>query len=267
MSKSLDLHPYAAPFFFPGNDVGCMLVHGLTGNPGSMLWLGEHLNQQGFTVYGPRLAGHGTDVYDLMPIRWQELFYDLLAGYQLLRRSCSKVFVVGLSMGGALTLLFSSRVSVDGYVALAAPHEINNPLLPFIPVLQIFKKTLAKGVPPFDEDEFQQYVVAIQKERGEPSVGEGGYDDWALPTVYEVHKLLKEMRDGLPNLSAPGLFIHSLVDETVHYSNMEKNVAMAGSTDKRTVTLNESSHIITMHMERHIVYDEVATFIKSHTAS
>ncbi len=266
MSKPLELHPYAYPFYFPGNDTGCLLVHGLTGNPGALLWLGEHLNQQGFTVYGPRLAGHGTDVYDLLPIRWQELFYDVLAGYHMLRRSCSQVFVVGLSMGGALTLLFASHVPVDGYVALAAPHEINNPLIPLIPLLKLFRKTLAKGVPPFEEDEFQQYVVAIQKERGEPPVGEGGYDEWALPTVYEVDKMLREMRAGLPNLSAPGLFIHSLADETVPYPNMEKNVMMAGSADKCTVTLNESSHIITMHMERHIVFDEVTMFIKAHTS-
>ena len=42
--------PTAEPFFFPGNRIGCLLVHGFTGAPKEMRWMGEYLNQQGYTV-------------------------------------------------------------------------------------------------------------------------------------------------------------------------------------------------------------------------
>jgi len=44
--------PTAEPFFLPGNRVGCLLVHGFTGAPKEMRWMGEFLNQQGYTVLG-----------------------------------------------------------------------------------------------------------------------------------------------------------------------------------------------------------------------
>jgi carboxylesterase len=49
----------AEPFSFPGGDVGCLLVHGFTGNPSSMRPMGEYLSGQGFTVVGPRHESGG----------------------------------------------------------------------------------------------------------------------------------------------------------------------------------------------------------------
>ncbi|MBE9479637.1 MAG: carboxylesterase, partial [Chloroflexi bacterium] len=46
MSRILDR---GEPFFYPGNAVGCLLVHGFPGAPEEMRWLGEHLAKQGYT--------------------------------------------------------------------------------------------------------------------------------------------------------------------------------------------------------------------------
>jgi carboxylesterase len=43
------------PFFFPGNDTGCLLIHGFTGAPTEMRPLGEFLAGKGYTVLGVRL--------------------------------------------------------------------------------------------------------------------------------------------------------------------------------------------------------------------
>jgi hypothetical protein len=47
----------AEPFFFPGGPIGVLLVHGFTGSPKEMRWMGEYLAQDGFTVLGIRLPG------------------------------------------------------------------------------------------------------------------------------------------------------------------------------------------------------------------
>ena len=43
----------AEPFFLPGNGknsrIGCLLIHGFTGTPKEMRWMGEYLNKKGFS--------------------------------------------------------------------------------------------------------------------------------------------------------------------------------------------------------------------------
>ena len=50
----------AEEFFFEGNHVGVLVIHGFTGSTQSVRYLGEMFAEAGFTVYGPRLTGHGT---------------------------------------------------------------------------------------------------------------------------------------------------------------------------------------------------------------
>ena len=57
--------PTAEPFYLPGNNIGCLLVHGFTGAPKEMRWMGEFLGNQGYTVLGIRLAGHATTPEDM----------------------------------------------------------------------------------------------------------------------------------------------------------------------------------------------------------
>src|ERR687889_705116 len=54
----------AEPFRFEGNEVGVLVSHGFTGTTQSVRPLGEALAEEGFTVIGPRLEGHGTSMED-----------------------------------------------------------------------------------------------------------------------------------------------------------------------------------------------------------
>ena len=49
--------PGAEPFYFSGDRTGCLLIHGFTGTPNEMRWLGTQLSTAGHTVLGVRLAG------------------------------------------------------------------------------------------------------------------------------------------------------------------------------------------------------------------
>ena len=55
----------AEPFFYPGNETGCLLIHGFTASPQEMRGLGVHLAEQGYSVLGIRLFGHGTQENDM----------------------------------------------------------------------------------------------------------------------------------------------------------------------------------------------------------
>lgn len=60
-------HPWLDPnsFFFDGGPLGVLLIHGFTGAPPEMRPMGEYLAAKGYTVSGPRLAGHA--------ITWQQM--------------------------------------------------------------------------------------------------------------------------------------------------------------------------------------------------
>ena len=112
--------PTAEPFFLPGDDTGCLLVHGFTGTPKEMRWLGEYLNAAGRSVLGVRLAGHATSLDDMARTRWQDWLASVEDGIGLLSGVTKRIFVLGLSMGMCI---------ISGLVALrklrqAAPADL-----------------------------------------------------------------------------------------------------------------------------------------------
>ncbi|RYG65174.1 esterase, partial [bacterium] len=63
----------ADPFDLVGNDdIGVVLVHGFTGTPYEVRYLGDRLVEAGYTVRGLRLPGHGTSIADLDRTRWED---------------------------------------------------------------------------------------------------------------------------------------------------------------------------------------------------
>ncbi len=254
-----------APFYYyAGGDVGCLLVHGFTGTPLEMRWLGQHLHRQGYTVYGPRLAGHATTPHDLAHVRWREWYADVLAGYEMLRTQCRRIFVMGLSMGGALSLLLASREVVDGVVTLSAPLEIRDWRAPFLPLIGLFVKVVSKGYPPPEEDPFQQRVLAEQRRRGEEPIGHVSYREWVVPAVQQLLTLLREVRRSLPQIVAPALLIHSRADEMVPFENLHHIYAQIGSADKEMLILQNSDHCVTEDTEHPIVFETITRFVATH---
>ena len=109
--------PTAEPFFFPGNRTEVLLIHAYTSAPKEMRGMGETLNRQGYTVLGMRLAGHATRPEDMIRSRYADWMASVEDGNHLLRGSTDKVFLLGLSMGGLLSLTMASRLDVCGVVA------------------------------------------------------------------------------------------------------------------------------------------------------
>jgi carboxylesterase len=91
------------PFFWTGGrDVGCLLIHGFTGTPYEMRFLGERLHAAGYSVGGVRLAGHATRVEDLAQSGWSDWDQSVEDGFEQLSRHCSRIVGIGLSMGALL---------------------------------------------------------------------------------------------------------------------------------------------------------------------
>jgi carboxylesterase len=237
------------PFYFPGGRVGCLLVHGFTGAPNEMLDLGKHLANQGHTVHGVRLHGHGTSVEEMPRARWQDWLNSVEDGYHLLKGHCDQIVIMGLSMGGVLSLTIASRLPVSGVVAMSTPFAMPSDWrLRFIRFFSLFVKRVNKGEPDWLDPEAAADHV--------------DYPYYPTPSVAELRDLVDEMRAGLSQISAPALIIHSRTDTSVPPENAENLYAALNIADKSLVWVERSGHVITRDIGRQIVFEAASAFVQ-----
>lgn len=260
--EQIKILPGAEPFFYPGGRTGCMVIHGITGTPFEMRWLGQHLNQNGCTVYGPRLAGHGTTLKDLSHVTWREWYADVLAGYRMLRAHCDRIIPVGLSMGGALALTLASREPVDGVVALSAAFDFPAPPAPVLFLADLFTDTIPKQRDE-EAERFTQQVRSEQLRRGEEPIPRPSYDSWSIPALRQMMSMLGELHQTIGQVTAPALLIHSKKDQTVPFETMQKIREGISSEVVRELVLENSSHVVTEDIEYPLVFEAITDFIQS----
>ncbi len=101
--------PGAEPWSSDGNEVGILVLHGFTGSPKSMRPWAEALAAEGWTVRLPLLPGHGTTWQDMNLTTWEDWYAEVEKALRDLQSRCTTVFVMGLSMGGSLTLRLAEQ--------------------------------------------------------------------------------------------------------------------------------------------------------------
>lgn len=242
------LMPGAEPFFHPGNDTGCLLVHGFTASPQEMAGLGSFLASAGLTVHGVLLAGHGSSVADLNATCWRDWYASVEAGYQRLAARCRRVVVLGLSLGGALALHLAAHRPLTGVAALAAPLAIDEPLLPLAAAAGRLLPSLPKSRKP---DWFDAAAAARRV----------AYDRYPLLAAAQLAAFLRHLRDDLPEVQAPALLIHSYQDRRISPANMPLIYDMLGSQQKRMVWIDGSNHILTEDARRAEVWQHCLDFV------
>ncbi len=235
----------AEPFFFPGGDTGCLLVHGFTGSPSEMRYLGEFLAKQGFTVLGVRLAGHGTSPEDMAGTTWPDWYESVRQAWLELRQSCGRLFIIGLSMGGLLTLHASLEFPAAGIVAINTPVFLQNRNVLFTPVLK--------------------HVIAYTGKTGlQLADNQFAYDKMPLKCIESLLSLISTVRTELPRLNAPLLVLQSDQDKTVRPKSADYIFRTASSVDKEITRFPKSGHLLTIGIEREQAAVRVFEFINQH---
>jgi carboxylesterase len=249
--------PTAEPFFFPGQGknarTGCLVTHGFTGAPKEMRWLGEYLHQQGYTVCGVRLAGHATRPADMVRSRWQDWLLSVEDGYALLRSCTEQVCLLGLSMGGVLSLTAAAQLQVKGVVAMSTPYDLPALSMPMwmTRLLSRVKPYMPKGKESgrgwFDPAAYAQHV---------------SYPMNPVRSAVELKLVIEEMHAALPQINVPVLLIHSRNDDYVVKDSMEQIYNHLGTSDKQMLWVEGGGHVITEEPTRTTVFKAAAEFIQ-----
>lgn len=248
--------PTAEPFLFVGepSKPACLLIHGFTGTPKEMRWMGEFLNQQGYTCLGIRLAGHATDPQDMIRSNWTDWTASVEDGYHLLRGVTDNIFLMGLSMGGILSLLMSTRLDVKGVVGMSTPYKLpDDPRLRHIDWISKFVTYMPKsdeepGSSWFDKEAWKDHV---------------SYPQNPVRSIGQLNKLLGEMRLALPHVRVPVLLIHSRDDHYVVPDNMELIYAdLVNASDKTKLHVTGSGHVVPRDAARQQAFQYALDFIQ-----
>lgn len=257
MNNMRNIIETAEPFLLPGNRTGILLIHGFTGAPKEMRWMGEHLNAQGFSCLGIRLAGHATKPEDMIASRWTDWAASVEDGFHLLSGLADRIFLAGLSMGGVLSLLTSTKLDVAGAIAMSTPYFLPNDARDYSPSFIKFysrfvpympKSKEAPGSSWFDKEAYKSHV---------------SYPRNPVRSIAELKLLIREMRAALPAVKKPVLLIHSKDDRYVPPENMERIYdGLVNAPAKQKAYITGSGHVVARDAARRQVFELAAEFIQ-----
>lgn len=247
------LLPRGEPFYFPGGRTGCLLVHGFSGAPDEMRWMGEYLAGRGFSVLGIRLFGHATQPADMNRARWRDWLASAEDGYHLLSGQCDRVIAMGLSLGGALSLLAARHLPLAGVVVMATPIEVPDPRV----------RRLRWAIPMFGK-----LVPFLQQPPPSPSSVRGTeaehlhYPVYPVRAAAELHDVLAATFQSLPEVTAPTLLLYSTNDAATPSNQVEQIHNSLGSDDKQVQWIEGGGHVIPRGPGREIAFQAAEHFVR-----
>ena len=245
-------------FFFPGAGVSALLIHGLTGTPFEMRYLGEQLAARGVRVRGVKLAGHAGTPEELGGAGYDNWYESVVSSLEELRPFGEPIVVVGLSMGAVLAarLAADQSESVAGLALLAPAFFLPTSMTLALRGLRGLLGSVVGRIYLFNPDGSDIHDAAARSIHPSCRL-------MPLSAPLNLLDLSGVVKPMLPRIGQPALVMHARRD---HTCPMRKNVGYVmkrlGSAEKRAIELDDSYHVITVDSEKERVASEVGEFVE-----
>ncbi|MGP3921612.1 alpha/beta hydrolase [Streptomyces sp. 8N616] len=243
----MPLLPGAEPFRHEGGEVGVLLCHGFTGSPQSLRPWAAFLAERGLTVALPLLPGHGTRWQDMQLTGWQDWYAEVDRELRALIDRCDRVFVFGLSMGGALALRLAAKHgdAVSGVVVVNPGNRVHGLAAHALPVVRYLVRT-TKG---------------LANDVAKPGVDEIGYDRVPLHAAHSLRQFFRLVDTELPQVTQPLLLLRSPQDHVVPPVDSARILSRVSSTDVTETVLERSYHVATLDYDAERIFQDSYDFI------
>ena len=239
IDSSVRVDSKAMPVYLPGGENAVIIYHGYLGSPDDVITLAEHLNREGFTVFVPRLPGHGTSGNDFMTTGGRDWLRRAFDSCAEINGKYKNTIIAGFSMGGLLAIIAASVFRPDGLV-LVAPAVTNKRRLKIhlAPLMMLFKKRIRRNKKSEAESSFDRF---LEKEYW-------SYD-WPA-AAWSILRMQKEAVKRLRQIRCRTFLLISEADNTVPVKAGE---IVAGSIDGELLdkqVLKKSGHMILKGAEK-----------------
>ncbi|NQS76569.1 MAG: alpha/beta fold hydrolase [Peptococcaceae bacterium] len=235
-------------FHFPGSSVGCLLIHGFCGTPGEMIPLGRYLHDQGPTVKGILLNGHGTKPLDLRGRSHKDWIDAAAAGLTELKKTCSHVFLIGFSMGGTIALHLAANYQVDGVITICAPVYLE----PKMYLMRPLKRLL-------------QHKKMLENHIKDPGARKTHFSYKIAPpgAIIQLFNLLRLVRPQLKHITVPALVFQTHDDGIIPSSNGPFIYnGLVNTAAKKFTWLKKSGHMAVVDYDKELIMWEINDFIE-----
>src|SRR5699024_10985456 len=149
-------------------------------------------------------------------------------GLNQLKKTCTVLFVTGMSMGGTLTLHLAQK-----YPEIAGIMPINAGI--HVPRYIKFLQNVQPG-----DDRFLPGIGSDIKAEG---IKERAYDQTPVQSLRELVILLKLVREDLHKVRVPTLIFSSIIDHVIPSENGQEIYDRISSNHKEIVRLENSFHV------------------------
>jgi len=230
-----------------------LLLHGFSGGPSDLRFLGDRLAEAGFSPLAPALPGHGADrprLGELSAADWQQAAEEALLS--LRRRAGRPIHLVGFSLGGALAahLAANHAEDVQSLVLLAPALRLSGSSRIYrevfrIPLLSRLVPAVRKGPPDISP-------AALPVDRG-PEL---------LPTAAArlLDEVIRAGRAAIGGVRCPTLVAWGARDGVVPRAAAEEAARQTGG---RLVVLPNSRHHLALDADRQRLASEMLDFLRS----
>ena len=234
--------------------IGVLLVHGLNGSQKDFAEMEMQLLERDMVVVNMLLPGHGSKIEEMLKSGWEDWSQAVHEELRALKQRCDVVFLVGHSMGGALSLHASAHEEVTGIVSICAPLYMH----PGLKVAVRAVKYITPLLPTLRED--------VRDREGRRRYRRDGYRWTAMRPVESLLQFLPHLREELPRITAPALIMTSIHDHVVPARDGRDIYRRIGSREKHLVTFHRSYHVIMKDFDREEMFEKVLAFIQLHAS-
>lgn len=245
----------AEAFFLdhPKAEWGVVLCHGYLASPLEMRASADHLYEQGFSVYGVRLQGHGTRADALKGVSlegWRDAFDR---AYGVIKHRCKHVVVGGFSTGGLMALLAAANKQnhVRGVFTINAALQLRDLRSKLVPTVAMWNDLLESWNIQYGKMEY------IENQSENPDVN---YERNYLHGVKTLGKLIKRTHQRLSHVVAPTLVIQGDADPVVLPESGQAIIDGIQSDHRELKMLPYDRHIIVKEGDI-TVFNEITRFL------
>ena len=233
---------------------GILLIHGYMAAPEEMRAFADYLYHKGFTVYVPRLKGHGTSPEDLAGTKFEQWIESVEEAFIVLRHSCEKLIVGGFSTGAGLALDLCTRVDdMAAVFAVAPPMRLQDLGSYFVSTVNSWN-TMIKKI----------HLTAMTKEfiENNPENPHINYFQNPIAGIHQLEKLMESLEPKLKTIRKPALVVQSRKDPVVNPKGTLKLFEGLGSETKEYYIFDYNRHGILIGEGGARIYKAIENFIR-----